>query len=210
MEPRRCGVHGLVVGSDGRCVVCRRGDPELGTPTTSREWPLVIALSFFAALIVFSGGYWLTRKLAAMSTPPPAVTAVIPTATAEEAAPAEEPRRSVNTAPRVVGEAPRPPERPVELSDEQLEKLKRNVKVTMYSTGLCSLCGTARTFLKNRKYKLSELDIEASPTDKVLLEAINPAASVPTFDVEGRVLIGYDRQSLDRAIEDAARARQRL
>jgi len=204
MEPHRCGVHGLVVGADGRCVVCRRGDPELGTPKTSREWPLVIALSFFAALIVFSGGYWLTRKLASMSQPPPALTATLPIETSEPVPEAVVAPRFATAVPRAPGEAPRPPDRPAEMTPEELETLKRGVKVTMYSTGPCTLCNTARTFLKNRKYKLTELDIDASPTDKVLLEAVNPAASVPTFDIAGKVLIGYDRQSLDRAIEDAA------
>lgn len=211
MEPRRCGVHGLVVGADDRCVVCRRGDPALGVAKTSQEWPLVIALSFFAALLVFSGGYWLTRKLAVMNAPPPVpapVAAPEPTSEPEPEYRDTTPiNRPVAQQPRPGDEAQRPPEKPKELSQEELERLKRGVKVTMYMTGPCTLCSTARTFLRGRRYKLTELDIDASPTDKVLLEAVNPAASVPTFDVEGKVLIGYDRQILDKTIEDAAKAR---
>lgn len=210
MEPRRCGVHGLVVGADDRCVVCRRGDPAIGSAKTSQEWPLVIALSFFAALLVFSGGYWLTRKLATMNAPPPIATVVTvqePTAEPEPEIRDTTPIRRPTEAPRPGLDAPRPPEKPKELTVDELERLKRSVKVTMYMTGPCSLCSTARTFLRGRRYKLTELDIDASPTDKVLLESVNPAASVPTFDVEGKVLIGYDRQILDKTIEDAARAR---
>lgn len=213
MEPRRCGVHGLVVGADDRCVVCRRGDPALGVAKTSQEWPLVIALSFFAALLVFSGGYWLTRKLATMNAPPPlpAPVAVLePSSEPEPEYRDTTPIRRPAAQPGQPGaEATRPPDRPVQLSQDELEQLKRSVKVTMYMTGPCTLCSTARTFLRARRYKLTELDIDASPTDKVLLEAVNPAASVPTFDVEGKVLIGYDRQILDKAIEDAARARSK-
>ena len=211
MEPRRCGVHGLVVGADDRCVVCRRGDPVVGVATKSQEWPLVIALSFFAALLVFSGGYWLTRKLATMNAPPKLPTAVAlppPTAEPEPESPNATPIRRADPArPQPGDEAQRPPDRPKELTVDELEQLKRGVKVTMYMTGPCTLCSTARTFLKTKRYRLTELDIDASPTDKVLLESVNPAGTVPTFDVEGKVLIGYDRQSLDKAIEDVARAR---
>ena len=211
MEPRRCGVHGLVVGADDRCVVCRRGDPVVGAATRSQEWPLVIALSFFAALLVFSGGYWLTRKLATMNAPPQLPTAVAlppPTAEPEPESPIATPiRRADPSRPQPGDEAQRPPDRPKELTVDELERLKRGVKITMYMTGPCTLCSTARTFLKNKRYRLTELDIDASPTDKVLLESVNPAGTVPTFDVEGKVLIGYDRQSLDKAIEDVARAR---
>ncbi len=209
MEPRRCGVHGLVVGADDRCVVCRRGDPATGAAKTSQEWPLVIALSFFAALLVFSGGYWLTRKLATNNTVPPVPPAMAPPTASEPEAEYQDttPLRRPAQPPRPGDEAQRPPEKPKELSAEEVEQLKRGVKVTMYMTGPCTLCSTARAFLRSRRYKLSELDIDASPTDKVLLEAVNPAASVPTFDVEGKILIGYDRQILDKAIEDAARAK---
>jgi glutaredoxin len=209
MEPRRCGVHGLVVGADDRCVVCRRGDPATGSAKTSQEWPLVIALSFFAALLVFSGGYWLTRKLATNNAVPIVPPAMAPPAPSEAEAEYKDttPIRRQAQPPRPGDEAQRPPEKPKELTQDELEQMKRGVKVTMYMTGPCSLCSTARTFLRGRRYKLTELDIDASPTDKVLLEAVNPAASVPTFDIEGKVLIGYDRQILDKAIEDAARSK---
>ncbi len=209
MEPRRCGVHGLVVNADGRCVICRRGDPETEPAKTSQEWPVVVAIGFAAALLVFSGGYWLTRKLGEMNAKPPPVTAVVetaePSATVDEGL-AKYPQ-SVSTVPKLGAEATRPPSPAPEITQEELDRRKRTIAVTMYASPKCDLCQSARTFMKARGYKLTELDVEASPTDKVLLQNINPAGTVPTFDVEGKVLVGYDRQVLDRTIEDLAMAK---
>jgi hypothetical protein len=58
--------------------------------------------------------------------------------------------------------------------------------------------------MKARRYTLRELDVEASATDKVLLQSVNPSGTVPTFDVAGRVLVGYDVNILDDAIEEKA------
>jgi len=210
MEPRRCGVHGLVVNADGRCVICRRGDPEAEPAKTSQEWPVVVAIAFAAVMLVFSGGYWLTRKLGEMNTKPPVVAAEVettePSATADEAL-TRYPQQQNRTASVPGAEATRPRAPTEEVTQEQLDRKKRTIAVTMYASPKCDLCQSARTFLKARGYRLTELDVEASPTDKVLLQNLNPAGTVPTFDVEGKVLVGFDRQVLERTIEDQALAK---
>ena len=59
--------------------------------------------------------------------------------------------------------------------------------------------------MKARGYQLRELNVESSPTDTVLLKSVNPAGTVPTFDVSGRILVGYDATILDQAIANAAK-----
>lgn len=209
MEPRRCGVHGLVVGDDGRCVICRRGEAEAAAPKTSSEWPIVVTLAVVAVLIVGTGGFWITRKIQEVSRAPaiptevtlppePEPTVVEPKATPNPFAGEPKPWDTVNTP---VASAPPTAD---DLTPDQLEALKRKVKVTMYMTKKCGLCTSARTFMKSGNYPLIERDIEASETDKIELASINPEATVPTFDVEGVVLVGYDVNALDRAIENAA------
>jgi glutaredoxin len=74
----------------------------------------------------------------------------------------------------------------------------------MYARPNCGLCDSARTFLSSRRYKLQELDVEASPTDKVVLHSLNPAGTMPTFVVDGKTIVGYDKRVLDDAIAAAA------
>lgn len=205
MEVRRCGVHGLVLGDDNKCVICRRGDVEI-TPRTSSDWPIVAFVCVTGLMMTGVVGYWLWRQ----SQPPPVSATALPPPP-PPAEPTEE-AEVVETAPR-----PSRTERPVpittmspagveteELTNDEIEAKKRRVPITMYMTPKCSLCNSARTFLKARGYALREFDVEASATDRVILESVNPSGSVPTFDVDGRVLVGYDAAVLDQAIEAKA------
>lgn len=214
MEQRRCGVHGLVIGEDGRCVICRRGEAELAAPKTSSEWPIVVTLAVVALLVVGTGFYWITRRIQEFNKAPPVPQEV--TLAPEVSAPVVEDKAT----PNPFANEPKPwdpkapttvepvAETPDGMTTDQLEALKRKVKVTMFMTPKCSLCTSARLFMKNNSYPMSELDIEASATDKVLLSSLNPETSVPTFDVEGKILVGYDPNALNKAIEAAALAKQ--
>lgn len=209
MEARRCATHGLVVDENGRCVICRRGEVATQAKTSS-DLPVVILLVVMAVLTVGALGYWATRKISGLvaTSEPPQPAEVAPTAEAtepEEAAanPPPKPRRS-DDFPSISTSEPTAEVSPEELSDEELERLKRGVKITMYARSNCALCDQARVFLKSRRYPLDELDVEASPTDKVVLESLNPAGTMPTFVVDGKTIIGYDRSVLDEAIRKAA------
>lgn len=212
MEPRRCGVHGLVIGADGRCVICRRGEPELAAPKTSGELPIVLGIVFAAVVATGAGAYWLTKKITGLANKPPVVAAAPP----RSAEPSEEPVLPVKKAvpfPKTPDEiataepvSTSPAEPPTQ---EEIEGYKRRVKVTMYMKKACQLCDFARGFLQSRDYSLRELDVEESPTDMALLESVNPQKTVPTFDVDGRTLVGYEVNALNAAIEKAARKRMR-
>jgi glutaredoxin len=212
MEPRRCGVHGLVIGEDGRCVICRRGDPELGPAKTSSDWPIVAMLALFGVLVVGSGGYWITKRIAALVQTQPApegkpVPAVDTNQAAEEEL-AKYPAPKF-TAERQGDAVPVAAATDEPLSEQELAALRKKVPITMYMKPRCSLCDQARGLLKSRGIPLKEVDVDASATDKVLLESINAAGSVPTFDVAGKVLVGYEPNVLLSAIDKAATRKKR-
>jgi glutaredoxin len=214
MEGRRCGVHGLVVGDDGKCVICRRGDAELAPPKTSSDLPIVLFLLVSAVGLAASGWYWITSRREAPASSPEVVTVDAepppePTAAPVVVETAARPTTPASTNRPSDAPPPAPPE-PEELTTEQVEALKRKVPITMFVTPKCSLCATARAFMRGRRYAVREVDIEASATDKVLLQSVNPAGTVPTFDVGGRVLVRYDVNVLNDAIaEKALKGRRR-
>ena len=49
-----------------------------------------------------------------------------------------------------------------------------------------------------------ERDIEASSEDARAMHAINPRGVIPTFDIEGDVLVGFSEQSLMATMKSAA------
>jgi glutaredoxin len=212
MEARRCATHGLVLGEDGRCVICRRGEIPT-TAKTSSDLPVVIIVVVMGVLTIGGLGYAATKRLSGLvsSKDPPVEPVTAPPADTENATiaapvPTPTPRRR-DDFPSISTSKPTAGEEPLEPSEEEIEALKRGVPVTMYARPDCSLCDSARTFMRTRRYSLKEFDVEASPTDKVVLKSLNPAGTMPTFVVDGRTIVGYDRTVLDEAIEKAATKR---
>jgi len=50
-----------------------------------------------------------------------------------------------------------------------------------------------------------ERNIELSSEYAAKMRAINPRGSIPTFDVEGEVMIGFSERGLVASMQDAAR-----
>jgi glutaredoxin len=81
------------------------------------------------------------------------------------------------------------------------------VAVTMYVTPWCSICDRAREFLLARNVVLTERDIERAPASVRRLRKLNPALSVPTFEIEGQPYVGFNAWDLEDAIRNAKEKR---
>jgi glutaredoxin len=81
------------------------------------------------------------------------------------------------------------------------------VAVTMYATPWCFICDRARDFLLARNVSLTERNIERDPASVRRLRKLNPALSVPTFEIEGQPHVGFNAWDLEDAIRNAAEKR---
>jgi glutaredoxin len=95
---------------------------------------------------------------------------------------------------------------------EQAQKLKiatarSEVKVIMYYTDWCQRCLEARGYLAGRGIRVEARDIEKDAKAKARHHKLNPKDSVPTLVIEGKVLVGFNPERIDRTIDKAARAR---
>ncbi len=81
---------------------------------------------------------------------------------------------------------------------------RARVHVTMYSTRWCPVCARARSWLERRGIPYDDLDVETSTSAAARHRALNPARTVPTIVVEGRVLIGFAAEDLRMAVDTAA------
>jgi glutaredoxin 3 len=94
----------------------------------------------------------------------------------------------------------RTPERPAPLSLD-------DVNVVVYTTSWCPACKQAKSWMNAHGMAYDERDVEASVAYSRELHSLNPRGSIPTFDVEGQVLVGFSDPALVRAMEQAARWR---
>jgi glutaredoxin len=83
------------------------------------------------------------------------------------------------------------------------------VPVAMYMTEWCPVCRHARDWLENGGYDFVEHDVERDPRAAVFFVAVNPRGSVPTFDVGGQIVVGFDPDQLRAAIAATARETNR-
>ncbi len=81
------------------------------------------------------------------------------------------------------------------------------VQITMYMTSWCPVCQHAREWLDRRGYRFEMRDVEVDVRAGRELRSVNPRGSVPMFDVDGRILIGFEPSLLEDAIERAASQR---
>ncbi len=85
---------------------------------------------------------------------------------------------------------------------EQL-KARQQTALTMYSASWCGVCRKARAFMDKAGIAYIEKDIEKDPTaarelaDKAQAAGVQ-TNGVPVFDVGGRIISGFDPQTLQR------------
>lgn len=91
------------------------------------------------------------------------------------------------------------------------ERARNAVGIVMYSASWCGVCSAARAHMRAKRIAHVERDVEKRDAWKRKALALNPRGSVPTFDVDGLVMIGFGEEQLDELIARASAARlQRL
>jgi glutaredoxin len=74
------------------------------------------------------------------------------------------------------------------------------VKLVVYTTSWCSACRRAKKWMTEQGIAYEERDVESSPENARHLRAISPRGAVPTFDVGGKVIVGFAEHELTSAL----------
>jgi glutaredoxin len=87
-----------------------------------------------------------------------------------------------------------------------------DVHVVVYTTSWCSVCKEAKAWMAAHGVRYEERNIEVSLENARRMHIINPRGSIPTFDIEGNVMVGFDDRRLVAMIKQAAErdARSRM
>lgn len=73
-------------------------------------------------------------------------------------------------------------------------------QIKVYSTVTCPWCHKLKEFLKENGVDFEDIDISANP--KAAEEMIEKSGqmTVPVLDIDGAIIIGFDRESIARAL----------
>lgn len=215
-----CDIHGLALDDQGRCVLCRRerdarksalvANAARGAGlSVGRVLTLLLVVGVLAAIVGFSLAN-LRGEAAQSSEPfPEARLQVAPADTRQSGIPAE----TFDEVPGLEKQAPKPAPRAQLREDDlppsarDIEQAKQQVLVEMYSTTWCGACRKARSYLRARNIRYVEHDVETSSSARRKFRKLNPRGGVPTFEVDGQVLVGFSSRGIEQARERAAHRR---
>ena len=75
-------------------------------------------------------------------------------------------------------------------------------KVILYSTKWSPWCKQIRNFLKSKKIKFMEKDVEKNK--KYREEAVKKSKQmgIPVTDIDGKIIVGFDEEKLKKALRN--------
>jgi glutaredoxin len=72
--------------------------------------------------------------------------------------------------------------------------LAKREHIVVYTASWCSVCRRAKAWMDTKGVSYDEHDIDSSAVDAQTLLRLNPRRSIPTFDVDGNVMVGFSEQ----------------
>jgi glutaredoxin 3 len=72
--------------------------------------------------------------------------------------------------------------------------------VLIYSTPTCPYCKMAKDYLKEKKVDFSDINVAQDKAKAQEMIEKSGQMGVPVLDVNGKVIIGFDKPSIDKAL----------
>lgn len=220
-----CEKHELPLDRNGECELCRLGEmPSKSPPSPSAWWAVIIPVVLLGAGVVWAFASFGSepegvpqrgvRTTAPRQATPPPVREEPPVPEPEvipEPPPPPTPNDDIPI-PEPSEEGTKldePPIPSVAPSDRDLPEWKwdlarRRVAVTMYATQWCGVCRKARQYMEAHRIEFIELDTDESSVARERLGELNPRKTVPTFELDELVYIGFREELFEAKLDQAA------
>ena len=82
-------------------------------------------------------------------------------------------------------------------SDGNENKVKR---VTVYTTPSCSWCTTLKNYLREKNINFSDIDVSSDQKAAEAMVRKSGQQGVPQTDINGEIIIGFDKTRIDRLL----------
>jgi len=73
--------------------------------------------------------------------------------------------------------------------------------VKIYSTPTCVYCNTLKEYLKSKNIEFQEIDVSQNEKELEKMVSISGQMGVPVVDIEGDIVIGFDREKIDELLK---------
>jgi glutaredoxin 3 len=81
-----------------------------------------------------------------------------------------------------------------------MSKTATDHKIIIYGAEWCAFCHTARNYLDGKAIAYDYVDVDKEPAKG--MEAVDKSGQrgIPVIDIDGEIIIGFDRPKIDAAI----------
>ncbi len=73
--------------------------------------------------------------------------------------------------------------------------------ITIYSTPTCVYCKTLKEYFAKNNIKYQEIDVSDNEKELEKMVAISGQMGVPVVDIEGDIVIGFDKEKIDELLK---------
>lgn len=73
--------------------------------------------------------------------------------------------------------------------------------ITIYSTPTCVYCKSVKEYFAHHNIKFQEVDVSENEKELEKMVAISGQMGVPVIDMDGEVVIGFDRERIDEILK---------
>ena len=73
--------------------------------------------------------------------------------------------------------------------------------ITIYSTPTCVYCKSLKEYFTEKNIQFQEIDVAANEKELEKMVAISGQMGVPVVDLDGEVVIGFDRERIDQILK---------
>lgn len=79
---------------------------------------------------------------------------------------------------------------------------KPTVPITIYSADWCAFCHAAKGYLDKLGVQYVDKNVEADPANGQEAMDKSGQTGIPVIDIDGTIIIGFDRPKLDAVLRD--------
>lgn len=70
----------------------------------------------------------------------------------------------------------------------------------IYTTTLCPYCKMAKNLLRKKGVAYEEFNVESDASAAKEMAAKSNQMGVPVLDINGKIIVGFDRQAIEKAL----------
>ena len=75
--------------------------------------------------------------------------------------------------------------------------------IKVYSTPTCPYCKMAKQYLKSKNLDFEDIDVSVDSAAAAEMVKKSGQMGVPVIEIKNRIIIGFDKNTIDKALEEA-------